>query len=432
MALILVTGVPGTGKTAFIVSEIEKIAATGRTIFVDNIPGLNLEHYRAGKITDWQKGIWLHIDQYKRTAPAISMSNARAPAIEVDDDHDDDDGDGNENWIPHPEVVKDKDGNLHRLALDQDGHVVGSVPYESHKGAAIFIDEAQRHFRPRPVGSPVPDHVAALEVHRHQGLDIYLITQRPGLIDSNVRALCGKHIALRSTPFGRYKYEWPEVGDIDSKSSRDTAAKSRYKLPKHVFKLYKSAEVHTTHKHALPMAAKVLLVALPLAAGLLWNSYQTISGKFRGEGYKDAMASSHQSTGNIKNAALTKPVQSGQPGKYIPVGFEPYHPKEIEGKHPFERQQFSIVGRVQSATKDMYRFSVADNGQHAFYTSTGDLEKAGYTVTPINDCSVKLTYKAIEFFVTCDTQRSAYQPVQFQAPTPHQVPQPGIQFEPYP
>lgn len=433
MALILVTGVPGTGKTAFIVSEIEKIAATGRNIFVDNIPGLNIEHYRAGKVTDWQKGTWLHIDQYKRTAPAISMSNARASAIEDEDDHDDD-GDGNENWISSPEVVKDKDGNLHRLAFDQDGKVVGSVPYESHKGAAIFIDEAQRHFRPRPSGAPVPDHVAALEVHRHQGLDIYLITQRPGLIDSNVRALCGKHIALRATPFGRYKYEWPEVGDIDSKSSRDTAAKSRYKLPKHVFKLYKSAEVHTAHKFALPMAAKVLLVALPLAAGLLWNSYKTISGKFAGSSLpiQQATPSRNQVKGHIQNAAMMKPSQSGQPGQFIPVGFESYHPKEIAGKHPFERQQFSIVGRIQSATKDIYRFSLADKGQHAFYTSTGDLEKAGYIVTPINDCSVKLTYKAIEFFVTCDIPRPVYNLEQPQETMPEQVTQPGIQFEPYP
>lgn len=237
MAITLITGVPGTGKTAFVVSELEKVVASGRVVFVDNIPGLNLPVYRAGKITEWHKGTWLHIDQYKKTALSLEK-----PVTDADDSDDD----GNENWIPRSDIFKSETGALFRKLFDDDGNHVDSVPYESHKGALLVIDECQRFFRPRAAGSAVPDHVAALEVHRHQGLDIWLITQRPGLVDANVRALCGKHIALRSTPFGRYKYEWPEVGDIDTKSSRDTAARTRYKLPKHVFGLYKSSEVHTT------------------------------------------------------------------------------------------------------------------------------------------------------------------------------------------
>lgn len=409
MALILVTGVPGTGKTAFIVSEIEKIVATGRKVFVDNIPDLKLEHYRAGKIPEWQKGTWLHIDQYKRTGSAITLQGKP----------DDDDGDGNENWEPNPEVVKDKDGNLHRIAFDASGNVVGSVPYESHKGAAIFIDEAQRHFRPRPSGSVVPDHVAALEVHRHQGLDIYLITQRPGLVDSNVRALCGKHIALRATALGRYKYEWPEVGDIESKTSRDTAAKSRYKLPKHVFSLYKSAEAHTKHKHTLPMAAKALLVLLPLAAFLMFSSYKTISAKFNPVQPVQAEQIKPQprAVQSVQQASFDLPASA-----VFASGLIPFSASEIDNHHPFERNQFSIVARMSSATKDVFRFSASENGMHSFYISSVQLEQAGYAVLPITDCSAKLVYKGMEFFVTCDVSRSPPDQQQYVA---HQ----GIQFQ---
>lgn len=331
-----------------------------------------------------------------------------------------DDGDGNENWIPNPEVVKDKDGNFHRLALDEAGQVVGSVPYESHKGAILVIDEAQRHFRPRPAGSAVPDHVAALEVHRHQGLDIWLVTQRPGLLDSNVRALCGKHIALRSTALGRYKYEWPEVGDIESKSSRDTAARSRYKLPKHVFKLYKSAEAHTVHKHTLPFAGKALFVILPLLAFLIYSSYKSISGKF--QPIKPAQVEP------VKQNYPSAPVQQASynlltfpASAVLPNGLEPFTANEIDNHHPFERNQFSIVARLRSATKDVFRFSVSENGQHGFFISTGELEQAGYAVFPISDCSAKLVYKAIQFFVTCD---ATWQPQQIA----HQ----GINLEPKP
>lgn len=425
MPITLITGVPGTGKTAFVVSELEKIVATGRITFVDNIPGLTLEHYRAGKITDWQKGTWLHIDQYKRTGPAIAMSGGKS--VPVDDDEDLDDGDGNENWLPDSEVVKDKDGALHRLAFNEHGQAVGSVPYESHKGALLVIDEAQRYFRPRPVGSVVPDHVAALEVHRHQGLDIWLITQRPGLLDANVRALCGKHIAFRDTPFGRYKYEWPEVGDIESKTSRDTAAKSRYRLPKRVFKLYKSAEAHTEHKHTMPMAAKVLAVALPLFLLFLWSSYNTIASKFQPVKPAYVETAMNQSSGKIQQAMLRGPVQQDPS---LPSGLKPYNLIEIENHHPFEQVQFSIVGRIKSATKDVFRFSASENGWHSFYTSNTDLVEAGYTVVPLNDCSVKMIYKNVEFFVTCDNSRQPWQP-QFQQ-YPHHIVQQGIQLEPYP
>lgn len=410
--ITLITGVPGTGKTAYLVAELENVAATGRKIFVDNIPGLTLEHYRAGKVTEWQKGTWLHIDQYKRSSPSVAM--------ELDSE----DSDGNENWIPNPEVVKDKEGNLHRLAFDDHGQVVGSVPYESHKGALLVIDEAQRHFRPRASGSTVPDHVAALEVHRHQGLDIWLVTQRPGLIDSNVRALVGRHIALRATSLGRWKYEWPEVGDIESKSSRDTAARSRYKLPRHVFQLYKSAEVHTMQKHTLPFTAKLLILLVPLLGFLLYTSYKAIAAKQQPQQVKEA---AQHSEGDIKPARHDIAAPVAAPA--LPVGFEPYSPKEIDNRHPYQNVQLSIVGRIHSATKDIYRFSAVENGQHVFYISSAELATAGYSVLPINDCSVKIVYKLVEFFATCSAQ--PVQQVTFAPPGQPAARQPLV-LEPYP
>lgn len=402
MAIVLITGVPGTGKTAYVVSELEKIAATGRKIFVDNIPDLKVEHYRAGNVLDWHKGSWLHIDNYKRTSPAVALAG-------------DADGDsGNENWLPHSEVVKNEDGTLHRLAFDAQGVPVGSVPYESHKGALLVIDEAQRHFRPRPAGSVVPDHVAALEVHRHQGLDIWLITQRAGLVDANVRALCGKHIALRQTPLGRYKYEWPEVGDIESKVSRDNAARSRYKLPSHVFGLYKSAEAHVRHRIALPMAAKILMIALPAVAFFLWQSYSMISSKFRPAAPVAAMVLPAPSAPSmlIKNAHPPGVSIVDTRSPVLPAGFEPYDKKGIINEHPFQNSMFRITARLTSATRDMFAFSVSSNGGSSVYVSSFDLVKAGYSVIAVNDCSVKLVYKSTEFFVTC--VENFARPIEFQ------------------
>lgn len=422
MAITLITGVPGTGKTAFVVAELEKIAATGRTIFVDNIPGLKLPHYRAGRISEWQKGTWFHIDVYKRTAPAVVMGAGKNLEADYDDEIEDD-NDGDENWMPHPEVVKLADcDELRRLAHNEHGEVVGSVPYESHKGALLVIDEAQRHFRPRSAGSPVPDHVAALEVHRKQ-CDIWIITQRPNLIDSNVRGLVGKHIALRDTFLGRYKYEWPEVGDIESKTSRDVAAKSKYKLPKHVFNLYKSAEVHTVHKHTFPMAAKILLLVVPLALVLIFTSYKTISGKFNPVSEAIAEPVKQQSTGSIQRANANVETLNNIE-RYTP-------PMVIAGRHPHDQHQLAIVGRLYSSTKDIYRFSVSQNGQHLFYTSSTDMVKAGYSIQSINDCSAKVTYNRHEFFTNCAAVQSVQ--VDYNRPAPMQpVPMKFNNLESYP
>ena len=88
-------------------------------------------------------------------------------------------------------------------------------------GALLVIDEVQRIFRPRSTGSKVPDGVQAMETHRHNGQDLILITQSPLLLDSNIRRLVGRHIHIKQTPLGRYLYEWPEVGEPESKASRD-------------------------------------------------------------------------------------------------------------------------------------------------------------------------------------------------------------------
>ena len=56
-------------------------------------------------------------------------------------------------------------------------------------GSVYFLDEAQNIYRPRSSASKVPESVAAFEVHRHKGLDFFLITQNPRLIDANIRAI---------------------------------------------------------------------------------------------------------------------------------------------------------------------------------------------------------------------------------------------------
>jgi zona occludens toxin len=311
MTVSIFTGVPGTGKTAHMVDLLEAEIEKGRIVFT-NIAGLKLPHYRLGSVQTWHQGTWLHIDRYIRTSPFLK-SAVQVTEIHPEDDEIIDD-DGEINWTSNKDVKKADDDSLKIAVRDSNKQIIGFVPYESHKGALIVIDECQNYFRPRPAGSAVPDHVAAFEVHRKQDLDFWLVTQRIGLIDSNVRGLCGRHVALRSTALGRYRYEWPEVGDIDNKTSRDLAARTRYTLPKHVFGLYKSAESHTKHSHKLPFTVKALFVIIPLILTFSYKAFGIIDGKFHPQ--KVASAAPVTSLG-------VAPVQKTIPVPSVPLSASP-------------------------------------------------------------------------------------------------------------
>lgn len=78
----------------------------------------------------------------------------------------------------------------------------------------------------------------------------------------------------------RMIHEAPEVVDFAQKSTRQEYASVLYKLPKHVFSLYKSAEMHTKKQRVrLPSAAIALMALIPIFGGLSWLAYSRLAEK---------------------------------------------------------------------------------------------------------------------------------------------------------
>jgi zona occludens toxin len=203
--ITIITGAPGTGKTAALVSLLSDLSKT-RAIYVNGIPDLSIDHVNLEDATKW------------------------------------------------PEVVPD--------------------------GSIVVIDEVQRVWRPRGPGSKVPPDIAALETHRHRGLDFYVITQSPRLIDSNVRGLAGRHVHLRDLGMlGRWWYEWPECADQCATTWKTAPLKKRYRLPKAIFGKYKSASEHIKPVRSVPWMVGVMVLALVVTAVLVWQAYRAISGR---------------------------------------------------------------------------------------------------------------------------------------------------------
>lgn len=145
-------------------------------------------------------------------------------------------------------------------------------------GDVIVFDEAQTLWRPRAVGSKVPEEIQALETHRHMGIDLIPITQHPMLVDANLRRLVNKHRHLRRLPGGMVmEYEWDHCGQPGSYKTCIRTGLRR--APAAAFPMYRSATLHTKPKTNIPAGLLgVLAVALGVAA---WQGPQVYDRLFK-------------------------------------------------------------------------------------------------------------------------------------------------------
>jgi len=215
--LTLITGTPGAGKTLYAVSELAR-----------NVPGSTVEN----------NGV---------AVPRRLLSNVKDLAIE------------------HQPITADDLNKWHEWA---------------QPGDVILFDEVQEVWRPRSLGKEVPPAIAALETHRHKGVDLILITQHPMLLDTNIRRLVNQHMHVRRIASGfSWLYEWDHCSNI---STFKTAIQSRiWRYPKDVFSLYKSAQLHTKPVARIPRIAYVGIVALFAFIGLGKYAFDRASSRFQ-------------------------------------------------------------------------------------------------------------------------------------------------------
>ncbi|MFZ2407128.1 MAG: zonular occludens toxin domain-containing protein [Methylobacter sp.] len=220
------TGTPGSGKTAWIVQELTRLPSQ-RKLYVHGIPELKIAH-----------------EPIYCTSKLCEFCGAVAPEILND---------------PHAYYVED-------------------WPQWATDGSLIVVDEVQYVWRPSNSASKIPYGIAALETHRHRGLDFWLISQGPHLFHSNIRLLIGRHIHLVSNWRGRTEYEFPECRQ--NVASRSDAIKRPYVLPKKIFGLYKSASLHTKLDKRKPMSLYVFVACIFFLVIGAFMMINRISGKF--------------------------------------------------------------------------------------------------------------------------------------------------------
>ena len=223
--------------------------------------------------------------------------------------------------------------NMHEWAKEEEYH-----------GSVFVIDEAQRVFPPRSSNSKAPDLVEFLHVHRHFGLDIYLITQMPARIDKNVRDLVGAHYHIHKNPLGfRVKYYWDYCAN-NPRSEAKNGQRSVYRLDKSVFKLYESAQIHTKVKTP---KSKVRWIIPAVLCGMVYfgmDSYKKLSGMAEKKESADKVAASPAAAGggssqDLSGAVSQQKQQLDESFKNVNGGysltlemFKPTIPEMVESK----------------------------------------------------------------------------------------------------
>jgi zona occludens toxin len=248
--IYLITGVPGSGKTLYAVStllqKLLKETVKGkdgvevkRRLCIDGIPKLIIPHE-------------LMADRPEQSLLGLQGQKGEGKQDEPD-------GNGLWNWWKW-----------------------------CRPGDVLVCDEVQRHWRPRGMGTKVPEEIAMLETHRHFGVDLVLITQNPMLVDQNVRRLVGRHLNVRRL-FGGARaliYDWDGCQTDVTRTSG--AVRTLWTYPKDAYKLYASSELHTKQHQKIPVWFAFPLVVLALGAFAGPKAYDAMHRTMTGKGLQPA------------------------------------------------------------------------------------------------------------------------------------------------
>jgi Zonular occludens toxin (Zot) len=234
--ITIISGTPGSGKTALIVDMIMIELREGRKVFTYGIPKLLLNVLQAGDPKTWQEGGWLQIDRYDPVTTKLKGISST--------------------WMPR--------GCPSACPYLSTCPKIGVERPDS--GSLIIVDEAHTEFPQRSSGSKIPPYIDALSVHRHQGLDFWFISQRPSFLDPFIRGLCSRHLHISLNAFSfnssRNLYEWTEYQETVNRTSKLLSSKRSYKPSPAVFPLYHSATLHTKLEQKMPTILKTFIVSI--------------------------------------------------------------------------------------------------------------------------------------------------------------------------
>lgn len=230
--------------------------------------------------------------------------------------------------------------NINGLKLPHhmvDAAWLSDLATNKQTGAVVVFDEVQRVWPNRPTGSKKPPAVEYLETHRHDGIDVVLLTQNPQLLDPAVRALVGRHLHMRRVGGigAAVVYEWDACSNALNFKSAFT--KKGYRYSKRVFQLYESAKIHTKQRRSLPAAVWGILIGLGAFAYFGPKFYQSLEAKASGANPAKAASGPSRAASSPLMVDAGKQHGVGQPQLSPKEYRESYQPRMSSMPHTATR-----------------------------------------------------------------------------------------------
>lgn len=285
--LHLVTGVPGATKTAFVVTELDKLEKTNKINLVKN-----LEIYKHNKPL-----IEKYKDDFSYREYEVGSGHELKNQIDIlPDDYFDFLGQEFDDLRPDYyyqrvihfneiiDRINNRDGeqsfkpflpvrtiytNINNLKIDY----ARALTYDWRDcpdGSLIVIDEVQLVAPYDDVKSKDNPIVQSLTIHRHRGFDFYFITQYPSLLHPTVKVLIGVHFHL-TRPYGMktvvYRYGSAKDNPNALVNKQNVETKFFFNPQQRIFKLYKSTTINT-HQKRFPKGIWIFIFWVLGAIGL--------------------------------------------------------------------------------------------------------------------------------------------------------------------
>ncbi|MDQ9028516.1 zonular occludens toxin domain-containing protein [Acinetobacter nosocomialis] len=270
--------------------------------------------------------------------------------------------------------------------------------------SVIFIDEVQEFTRDVPTNcktEDLPPWMTLLEKHRHEGKDIFIVTQHPMFIHTHVRRLTSEHIHLvrnGNVPFAA-KRSWGFVesdpDDFQKATFKNGCTTTIFKPNKEVFNWYEST-VLDTHKFKVPTK---LIKGIALVSGIIgfavWIGYP-VANKYFHMSDKQVTAKAPDLNTQPANPGSTKSIADQVKEQAALAGLTPeqyadlMHPDkrnaELQAKndvrmekiaiqynpnHPYDVDVTQI--KYEVTAKPVFSGCMKKNGKYVAYTQQGTI-----------------------------------------------------------
>jgi zona occludens toxin len=277
---------------------------------------------------------------------------------------------------------------------------------ETGSGPLYVVDECH---------IPLPSRGTEMEVehwyslHRHESADVLLMTQSYGKINLAIRDLvqiCYK--VKKNTAFGSANSYVRKVQDGIRGEVVNTSIR---KYEKKFFPFYKS---HTKGGGSELAAQDIvpfwrrwpilgsgimfLIFFVMLFSGMLKNPMKPkVQDQSESNSVSPVLPSAHVLTAS--SVSSPSQVQSVSSSSQAPVA----QPQKPAATDPFSAYGLHIVGHIKNVKKDLWIFSLSQNGQKLKNIYSSDLVAVGYGFQAIGDCAAWISFQGEKRFLTCDS-----------------------------